>query len=144
MAINKFNSEGYKDITAYEALLRIEKEERAARKAANFRPLVYICSPYSGDIEYNANNARIYSRFAVAKGAIPIAPHLLFPQFMSEEYERGLALFMGIVLMGKCKEVWVFGNKISDGMAAEIAKAKKMGKIIRYFTEELEEVTHES
>ena len=29
-------------------------------------------------------------------------------------------------------------------MAAEIAKAKKMGKIIRYFTEELEEVTHES
>lgn len=144
MAINKFNSEGYKDITAYEALLRIEKEERTARKAANFRPLVYICSPYSGDIEYNANNARIYSRFAVAKGAIPIAPHLLFPQFMSEEYERGLALFMGIVLMGKCKEVWVFGNRISDGMAAEIAKAKKMGKIIRYFTEELEEVTHES
>ena len=144
MAINKFNSEGYKDITAYEALLRIEKEERAARKATNFRPLVYICSPYSGDIEYNANNARIYSRFAVAKGAIPIAPHLLFPQFMSEEYERGLALFMGIVLMGKCKEVWVFGNRISDGMAAEIAKAKKMGKIIRYFTEELEEVTHES
>ena len=144
MAINKFNSEGYKDITAYEALLRIEKEERAVRKAANFRPLVYVCSPYSGDIEYNANNARIYSRFAVAKGAIPIAPHLLFPQFMSEEYERGLALFMGIVLMGKCKEVWVFGDRISEGMAAEIAKAKKMGKIIRYFTEKLEEVTHES
>ena len=144
MAINKFNSEGYKDITAYEALLRIEKEERAARKAANFRPLVYICNPYSGDIEYNANNARIYSRFAVAKGAIPIAPHLLFPQFMSEEYERGLALFMCIVLMGKCKEIWVFGDRIYEGMAAEIAKAKKMGKIIRYFTEELEEVTHES
>lgn len=140
MSINKFNREGYIDLTAYEALLKIEQEERAARKAANFRPLVYICSPYSGNIEFNANSARIYSRFAVAKGAIPLAPHLLFPQFISEEHERSLALFMGTVLLGKCKEIWVFGEYVSDGMKREIAKAEKMGKIIRYFTEELEEV----
>lgn len=138
--MDKFNSEGYADLTAYEALLKIEQEERAARKAANFRPLVYICSPYSGNIERNSNNARIYSRFAVAKGAIPIAPHLLFPQFMSEEHERSLALFMGCVLLGKCKEVWVFGSVMSDGMKGEIAKADKMGKGIRYFNEELEEI----
>ena len=138
--MDKFNSEGYADLTAYEALVKIEQEERAARKAANFRPLVYICSPYSGNIEFNANSARIYSRFAVAKGAIPLAPHLLFPQFISEEHERSLALFMGTVLLGKCKEIWVFGEYVSDGMKREIAKAEKMGKIIRYFTEELEEV----
>lgn len=138
--MDKFNSEGYADLTAYEALVKIEQEERAARKAANFRPLVYICSPYSGNTEFNANNARIYSRFAVAKGAIPLAPHLLFPQFMSEEHERSLALFMGSVLLGKCKEVWVFGDTMSDGMKIEIAKAKKMGKVIRYFNEELEEI----
>lgn len=138
--MDKFNSEGYADLTAYEALLKIEQEERAARKAANFRPLVYICSPYSGNIEFNTNNARIYSRFAVAKGAIPIAPHLLFPQFMSEEHERSLALFMGCVLLGKCKEVWVFGSVMSDGMKGEVAKADKMGKVIRYFNEELEEI----
>lgn len=138
--MDKFNSEGYADLTAYEALMKIEQEERAARKAANFRPLVYICSPYSGNTEFNANNARIYSRFAVAKGAIPLAPHLLFPQFMSEEHERSLALFMGSVLLGKCKEVWVFGDTMSEGMKIEIAKAKKMGKVIRYFNEELEEI----
>lgn len=138
--MDKFNSEGYADLTAYEALMKIEQEERAARKAANFRPLVYICSPYSGNTEFNANNARIYSRFAVAKGAIPLAPHLLFPQFMSEEHERSLALFMGSVLLGKCKEVWVFGDKMSEGMKFETAKAKKMGKVIRYFNEELEEI----
>lgn len=103
--MDKFNSEGYADLMAYEALVKIEQEERAARKAANFRPLVYICSPYSGNTEFNANNARIYSRFAVAKGTIPLAPHLLFPQFMSEEHERSLVLFMGSVLLGKCKEV---------------------------------------
>ena len=138
--MDKFNSEGYADLTAYEALMKIEQEERAARKAANFRPLVYICSPYSGNTEFNANNARIYSRFAIAKGAIPLAPHLLFPQFMSEEHERSLALFMGSVLLGKCKEVWVFGDKMSEGMKFETAKAKKMGKMIRYFNEELEEI----
>lgn len=138
--MDKFNSEGYADLTAYEALMKIEQEERVARKAANFRPLVYICSPYSGNTEFNANNARIYSRFAVAKGTIPLAPHLLFPQFMSEEHERSLALFMGSVLLGKCKEVWVFGDTMSDGMKIETAKAKKMGKVIRYFNEELEEI----
>ncbi len=140
MAIERFNSEGYFDITTYGALTKIEKEERAARKAAAYRPLVYICSPYSGDVEKNTCRARAYSRFAVVKHAIPIAPHLLYPQFMDEDTERELALFMGIVLLGKCDEVWVFGDTISEGMAAEIARAKKQRKTIRYFTEGLEEV----
>ena len=44
MSINKFNSEGYYDPTAYEAMSAVEKEERALRA---FRPIVYICSPYA-------------------------------------------------------------------------------------------------
>lgn len=140
MEIEKFNSEGYFDPATYEALAEIEKEERAARKAAAYRPLVYICSPFSGDVEMNICRARAYSRFAVAKRAIPIAPHLLYPQFMDEGTERELALFMGIVLLGKCDEVWVFGGTVSEGMAAEIARAKKQRKRIRHFTEGLEEV----
>jgi hypothetical protein len=46
---------------------------------------------------------------------------------------------MGIVLMGKCEQVWVFGEVVSEGMAAEIEKAKKQQKRIRYFTEDLKE-----
>ena len=107
--------------------------------SASFRPLVYICSPYSGDVEKNIYLAKVFSRFAVVKNAIPIAPHLLFPQFMDESTERGLAMFMDMVLLGKCSEVWVFGSTISEGMAAEIAKAQKQRKVIRYFTEDLEE-----
>lgn len=135
----KYNSEGYYDPTTYEALMKIEQAERAARKAANYRPLVYICSPYTGDVEKNTCRARNYSRFAVVKRAIPIAPHLLFPQFMSEDTERSLALFMGIVLLGKCEEVWVFGDTISEDMASELEKSERMKKKIRYFTEEMEE-----
>ncbi len=140
MGISKYNSEGYHDPTTYGALSKIEKEEKAAKKA--YRPLVYICSPFAGDMENNINMARVYSRFAVRNACIPLAPHLLFPQFMDDSVtaERSIALFMGMVLLGKCEQVWVFGNAISKGMAAEIEKAEKKNMPIRYFTEELEEV----
>lgn len=135
MAISKFNSEGYYDPTTYEALSKVEREEKAAR----YRPLVYICSPFSGDISGNIERAKKYSRYAVDSKAIPIAPHLLFPQFMSNDAERELALFMDMVLLGKCEELWVFGELVTEGMSAEIAKAKRKNMKIRYFTEDCEE-----
>ena len=46
---------------------------------------------------------------------------------------------MGGVLLGKCDEVWVFGNRITEGMRGEIDKAERMKKKIRRFSEELEE-----
>ena len=138
MSTNKFNSEGYFDPTAFEALVAIEKE---AKKTA-YKPLVYICSPFAGDVDRNLMKARAYSQFAVSKNAIPIAPHLLFPQFMedSDKREREKALFMGLVLMSKCQEVWCFGSRISSGMSLELAKAKKRGTKIRYFNDCCEEV----
>ncbi len=111
-----------------------------ARKRSNFRPLVYICSPYAGDTERNMENARTYSRFALVQHTIPVTPHLLYPQFLSEETERELALFIGTVLLGKCEEIWVFGGRVSSGMAAEIKHARKWHKPIRWFNAELEEV----
>lgn len=137
--VSMYNSEGYKDPVVYEALTRVEAEERAARVAAAYRPLVYICSPYAGDIEKNTYKARAFSRFAVEKKYIPIAPHLLCPQYLNEETERWLGLKMGIVFMEKCEEIWVFGDVVSEGMAAEIDKAKRMRKKIRYFTDDLQE-----
>ena len=80
--MNIYNAERYHDPMAYAALSAIEKEERALRA---FRPIVYICSPYSGDMENNIAAARRYSRFAVEQGYIPIAPHLLFPQFLDDD-----------------------------------------------------------
>ena len=143
MGINKYNSEGYYDPTVYEALSHIEKEEKAARRV--YRPLVYICSPYAGDVKQNVNMARAYSRFAVKNTCIPLTPHLLYPQFMDDgnPAERELALFMGLVLLTKCEQVWVFGGVISAGMRAEIEKAERKNIPVRYFTEELEEVKGE-
>ena len=139
MSISKLNAERYYDPTAYEALSAIEKEEKSLRA---FRPIVYICSPYAGDIEKNVEAAQRYSRFAVDEGYIPIAPHLLFPQFLNDRNpkERQLGLFFGNALMSKCSEVWVFGSRISAGMEAEIKRARWKNYRLRYFTENCEEV----
>lgn len=141
MSVSRFNSEGYHDPVVYEALTNVEKEQRAAVRAASaYRPLVYICSPYAGDMETNAKNARKYSRFAVESMAIPFAPHLLMPQYMDEGTERELALRMGIIFLSKCEQLWVFGERITEGMAYEIKKAVNMRKKVRYFTADCREV----
>ena len=124
------NQEGYYDPTAGQAIAQVTKEEK------QYRPLVYICSPFSDDPEANTEKAKRYSRFAVDVGAIPFAPHLLLPLYMKEESERGLALFMDMVFLSKCDQLWVFGEKISSGMQAEIDKATKKNMKIRYFTED--------
>ena len=123
------NQEGYADPTAGQAIAQVVKEEK------KYRPLVYICSPFSSDPVGNTEKAKRYSRYAVDAGAIPFAPHLLLPLYMKEESERGLALFMDMVFLSKCDELWVFGDKISSGMQAEIDKATRKNMKIRYFTD---------
>lgn len=132
MGVDYKNPEGYADPVPYKVLSAIDKEQK------RYRPIIYICSPFSGDVDGNTVRAREYSRFAVDKGAIPIAPHLLLPQFMKEETERELAMFMDIAILSKCKELWVFG-KPTAGMQCEIAYAERKGMNIRYFDSEMKE-----
>ena len=121
------NGEGYPDPTASAALANIAKENK----------FVYICSPYRDNPRVNVMRARNYCKFAVARGKIPLAPHLYFPQFMSEITEREAAMQMNFELLKLCSECWVFGDEITDGMTAEIGRAKK----VRYFTTKCEEVS---
>lgn len=111
-------------------------------KDRTYRPLVYICSPLSGDVEANSERTRAFCRFALEQGQIPLAPHLLFPQFMDDEdpAERELALFMDVILLGKCSELWVLGETVSAGMQIEIDVAKKRRQSIRYFNSRFQEV----
>ena len=106
--------------------------------------VVFVCSPYAGDVEANTRRARRYCRFAVDQGYIPIAPHLLFPQFLNDDdpHERELGLSFGNALVSKCHEVWVFGRTISSGMVAEIEQAKRKNITIIYFDEKCEVVEY--
>lgn len=138
--MNIRNSEGYMDTTPYKAILKVDSEKKAGLKPA-FRPLVYICAPFSGDVEGNKKKATEFAAFAYRNGCIPMTPHLLFP-FMNDESkeERALALHMDIVLMGKCQEVWVLSERITKGMAAEIELATKRHQTVRHFTNDFVEV----
>ena len=142
--MNLKNSEGYPDPTAIIAIANVAKSEKGTN---HYRPLVYIASPFAGDTERNTERARGYCRLAVSKGCIPLAPHLLYPQFMDDDDReiRELGIFFALVLLSKCDELWVFGERISDGMSREIAKAERRGIPVRYWSSRGEEVmVHET
>lgn len=134
------NTEGYMDLVPYLAIANIEREMKAETRIG-FRPLVYICAPFSGDVEANKKKAAAFAEYAYQNGCIPVTPHLLFP-FMNDEskQERELALHMDLVLMGKCQEVWVLSEHITAGMSAEIEKAQRRRQAVRYFTNDFSEV----
>lgn len=52
IGFSKKNTEGYLDLTSYHALKKLQRE------LFGYRPLVYICSPYSGDVQENVELAR--------------------------------------------------------------------------------------
>ena len=99
--------------------------------------MVYICSPFSGDIEANTQKAIEYCKYAMECGATPIAPHLLFPRFLDDTVpaERELGLSMGLELMDNCSALWVMGDTISSGMKAEIEYADKHGIPVEYISD---------
>ena len=134
------NSEGYMDLVPHKAILNVNRAKKTESKSA-FRPLVYICAPFSGNIEGNKKKAAEFAHYAYKQGCIPITPHLLFP-FMNDEskQERELALHMDLVLMGKCQEVWVLSERITAGMSAEIEKAQRRRQAVRYFRNDFTEV----
>ena len=132
------NAEGYMDVVPYQAIANIDREMKAR---TGFRPLVYICAPFSGDVEANKKKASAFAEYAYQSGCIPVTPHLLFP-FMNDEskQERELALHMDLVLMGKCQEVGVLSERITAGMSVEIRKGKSRRQTVRYFTNDFVEV----
>lgn len=134
----KYNSEHYRDPTAANALANVAQEKRSRRK-----PCVFICSPFAGDIAENTRKARRYMRFAIKNGVTPFAPHLLYPQVLdeSDQAQRELGLYFGLVWLTKCSELWVFGSCISAGMEREIANANKRCIPIRWFNDKYEEVS---
>lgn len=91
--------------------------------------LIYIASPYAGDIEANTAFAKKACRYAIHQGHTPIAVHLLYPQMLddAEPTEREIGLRLGHRVLEVCDELWCCGDRISSGMAREIEEAQKLG-----------------
>ena len=100
--------------------------------------LVYICSPYAGDVENNVRFAKAACRYAMKQGCAPVAVHLLYPQILNDAVpsERKAGIRMGLRVLASCQELWACGDIISHGMSCEIAKAGRLGITIRYLSAE--------
>ncbi len=99
--------------------------------------IVYIASPMRGDIEGNLRKAAAYCHAAAEAGVVPIAPHLYFSAYLDDRNpdERTAGMSMGLHLLRKCDELWVFGTP-SEGMRAEIKLAERLKKPVLYIPEE--------
>lgn len=109
---------------------------------------IYVCSPLAGDYENNIKKAKSYAGF-VAKdcGAIPIAPHIYFTQFLDDSIpeDRAFGIMAGLLLLSGCDELWFFGDNVSHGMAREIFAAKEENIPVRYISdEEIERIKNEN
>lgn len=73
---------------------------------------------------------------------IPLAPHLLFPQFMddTDASERELAMFFNRILLSKCEAIWGYTARVSAGMRAEIEWAHHLELPITYFDADFQEL----
>jgi predicted phage tail component-like protein len=64
------------------------------------------------------------------------APHLHYPQFMddADPAQRKDGLRFALILLCKTDEVWVFGERMSEGMKREIEKARAKNIPVKFFS----------
>lgn len=99
--------------------------------------LVYIASPYAGDIHKNVQFAKDACLYAMKQDCTPIAVHLLYPQFLddSNPAQREAGIRMGLRVLEACDELWLCGDLISLGMNSELAAAERLGIFVRQIPE---------
>ena len=89
------------------------------------RPLVFVCSPFASDIPGNTELAKKLCLLALRAGYAPWAPHLLYPQIITEK-ERALGIACGCAWLAQADEVWVWAwgpKDCSSGMQVELERA---------------------
>ena len=91
--------------------------------------IIYVASPYAGDIEKNTEFAKRACRHVMNEGHAFFAPHLLYPQLLNDAnpHERQTGLDMGIAMLPRCDELWCYGDRVSPGMCLEIEEAARLG-----------------
>lgn len=104
------------------------------------RKRVYICSPFGAETErgmiQNMRAARAYMYYAITRMKTRAsAPHAFLPLFLCDGIpgERALALKFDLELLEKCDVLLVCGNRISNGMRGEVARAAVLHMPITVF-----------
>ena len=118
------------------------KQLRANKPNPNYRPLIFVVAPFSEVVKNQPATVKAvdnYCHYVYQLGGIPICPQLYFPQFINLHHYHNLQvmIFMCIVLLTKCEEVWSFG-KVTHDMNFFNKKAHQKNITVRYFNDEME------
>lgn len=94
--------------------------------------VVFVSSPYAGNVVYNVAVARAAARIVIDAGGVPVVPHLYIPLVLDDDVpaERDLGLSLALGLLARCDEMWVFGEP-SAGMRMELDEAERLGLPVR-------------
>ncbi len=101
------------------------------------KKIVYVASRVRGNLQQNLSHAKVYCKFAISQGVVPIVPHLMYDGTLDDDIpeERETGMKLGIELLKQCDELWAFCDEEgpSEGMKQEIAIAEELNIPVRYF-----------
>lgn len=91
---------------------------------------VFIAHPLRGDIAKNIRRVRAICKELHSDTLIPYAPYLATAQYLndniSEERELGMEANHEMFIRGFIDELWLYGDRISNGMAIETRLALRL------------------
>lgn len=98
------------------------------RKDKETMKSVYIMHPFKDDPEGNIEKVKEICK-RIKHEVVPLAPHLMLPNYIDEDTERGLAMQHCFKLLEGCDEAWICcsPDRISEGMMLEIKHALEYG-----------------
>ena len=103
---------------------------------------VYICHPIKGDKKENLKNILKIVRIInlTMPEVVPLTNYfadcLALCDEIEEERQKGLYNDRKLLESGIVDELWVFGDKITEGMLSEIKTAQECGIPVKYVDKE--------
>lgn len=104
---------------------------------------VYICHPIKGNKDANLKDILKIVRVInlTMPDVVPLTNYfadcLALCDEIEEERRKGLYNDRKLLESGIVDEVWVFGDKVTEGMLNEIKTAKKRGIPVKYINKEV-------
>mgnify|MGYP001608151165 FL=1 len=95
------------------------------------KKLIFVAHPVGNDLEGNKKKVIEICDMLFRQGVIPVAPYLVALQILNDKIpgERKLGIEANHACIARrfVDEVWLFGDRISDGMKGEILLAHEVG-----------------
>ena len=127
------------------ALNRCIKNATANVRRGN-QEKVFLCFNIRKGKIINQSVAMEYCRFAKDRGYLPIAPFLMFKGVFDTQIKDELEELNNIAAgyLAQCSEVWAIGDGSTRVMKNQIQQANKLGILVRYFNDDMEEQPNEN